>query len=121
MATFPTSLPAALRSGYGLTQQSQTIRTDMETGSPRVRRRSAVRIDHIDVGWVFTDTQMDTFRTWFDSSADCAGGAAWFTLTLKSGDGSSVSAEARFMKDWQAQLTAAAIWNVTAQLEVRYA
>lgn len=121
MATFPTSLPTPLATGYGITPQPQTIRTEMETGSPRVRRRSAVRIDHIDVGWVFTDAQMDIFRTWFDSPTDCAGGASWFTITIKSGDGSTVSADARFMQDWKSQLAGRAMWNVTAQLEVRYA
>lgn len=122
MAAFPSTLPAPLASGYSIDPQSQVIRTEMETGSPRVRRRSAVRIDHVEIGWVFTDAQMTSFRTWFDSSAGAAGGAGWFNLTIKSGDGSSVVCEARFVEPWSASLSAGfGIWRVGAKVEVRYA
>ena len=119
MASFPTTLPAPLLRGYGLAPQAQTIRTEMEVGAPRVRRRSAARLDQLDVGWVFDQTQMAAFRTWFDDSAEAAGGAGWFTVTIDIGTGGSVSAEARFVDSWQAALADHGLWRVSAKLEVR--
>lgn len=119
MATFPTTLPAPLVSGYALNPIDPTIRTDMEAGSKRARRRTKSRNDSVDVSWRFTDAQMATFRTWFDDDAEAAGGAGWFTISLAIGATGSDSVEARFSGIWQASVVHGMIWTVTAQLEVR--
>jgi hypothetical protein len=81
-------------SGYSIDPQPQTVRTDMETGTPRVRRRSAVRHDQIAVGFTLDATDMALFREWFDASGSVthsgtaqAGGAS--TVTLASGASAS--------------------------------
>lgn len=120
MASWPITLPRPLVSGYGLNPVDQTIRTDMETGSARVRRRSAARLDMLDVGWKLTDAQMDIFRAWFeDGATGAAGGAAWFAVDLALGDGGILNEEARFNGAWKASLLPGMNWQVSARLEVR--
>lgn len=94
MSTWPTVLPLPLLAGYSGQQTMQTARTEMEVGTPRVRRRSAVRFDEIDVEFVLTATQLALFRDWFDAtgSATNAGTAqagAASTITLASAASSS--------------------------------
>lgn len=114
---WPVGLPNPTVSGYGLNPVDQTIRTDMEVGSARVRRRSLARLDMIDVAWKFTDAQMAIFRDWFDTTA--AGGAAWFDINLATGDGGVVLKSAKFNGIWKAGLLPGLNWSVTAKLEVR--
>ena len=120
MASWPTTLPLPLAAGYQLNPGDQTIRTDMEVGSARVRRRSFARNDRVAVSWLMSETQLDTLRDWFDdATTGVAGGSAWFTVALAVGTGSrTASVEARFVGPF----TAAAdqqYWRVTATLEVR--
>ncbi len=120
MPTFPVTLPTPMIAGYGVTPYDQTARTEMETGPARVRRRSAARNDRITVQWRFTDAEMAAFRTWFDSPADAAGGSAWFTIGLATGDGGIVSQDARFVNGFKdAKPSAGLNWLVTATLETR--
>lgn len=87
MSTWPTTLPLPVMSGYSGEQTKQTVRTEMEVGAPRVRRRSAVRIDTVDVGFQLDADRMALFRAWFDASGSSthtgtaqAGGASTMTL-----------------------------------------
>lgn len=119
MATWPATLPDPLLGGYGFTPLDQTIRTDMEVGSPRVRRRTNARVDTVSVSWTFTAAQMAEFRTFFDdNTTGLAGGVAWVTINLDVGEGAFQSCEARFIGPWQATRNAQ-YWNVSARLEVR--
>ncbi|MDT3708176.1 MAG: hypothetical protein ROZ09_15245 [Thiobacillus sp.] len=119
MATWPTTLPSPEKDGYQITPMAQTIRTEMETGMPRVRRRSAARMDQVTVAWKFTDAQMQIFRTWFNSATDAAGGASWFTIDLAVGETGVEPVEARFSGEWTADMLAGINWRVSAKLEVR--
>ncbi len=122
MATWPASLPLPTVARYSLEPLDQTIRTDMEVGAARVRRRTVAPLDMIDVRWVFTLSQMAEFRTWHkDGSTGAAGGAAWFTIGLQTGDGGVASREARFVNAFRASLVSATVWEVTTKLEVRNA
>lgn len=116
---WPSTLPSPRADGYGLTPVDPVIRTDMEAGAPRARRRSAARNDRIAVAWVFTDAQMATFRTWFDDPAEAAGGANWFYLNVIIGAGGLMSMQCRFVDIWKAQMVSGSIWNVSATLELR--
>lgn len=117
---WPTSLPAPLCNGYGIEPEDQTIRTQMETGAARVRRRTSADISMVKVMWTFTDEQMGIFRDWFrDSATGAAGGAAWFSVLLRMGEGGSSSVDARFNGPWKAQMQSRRLWQVSAQLEVR--
>ena len=120
MATFPSTLPKPLASSYSLSPVDQTIRTDMEGGLARVRRRTTARNDKVSVNWRMTDAQMAIFRAWFeDASTGISGGAGWFTVSLAIGTTGVVSVEARFIGPFKASNITALIWSVAAELEVR--
>lgn len=119
MAAFPATLPAPSYSGYGLDPVDPTIRTDMEAGNARARRRTKARNDRINVTWRFTDAQMAIFRTWFDDDAEAAGGAAWFTVALAVGNTGIDAVEARFAGVWKSTLMPGLFWDVSATLEIR--
>ena len=108
MPTWPTTLPAPLLADYRLTPIDQTLRTDMETGSPRVRRRTTARLDRINIAWMFDATQMAAFRAFFDD--DLAGGTSWCNMTLDTGD-DVASVEIRFSGPWQSQRNGR-VWHV---------
>lgn len=117
MPTWPSLLPRPQITGYGLNPADQTVRTDMEVGTARSRRRTASRNDQITVNWLFTDAQMAVFRAFFDGDAD--GGSAWFSVDLAFGDAGLRNREARFIGPWQATPTGGLNWDVTAKLETR--
>lgn len=119
MAAWPSTLPPPLASGYGINPVDPTIRTDMEVGAARVRRRTAARNDKVSVSWVMTDAQFAIFRVWYDDAAEAAGGAAWFSASLAVGTGGIVPLEARFSGAWKSAHLGALRWSVTAELEVR--
>jgi len=119
VAAWPSSLPDPLLAGYQLVPVDPAIRTDMEFGAQRVRRRSAARNDRISLAWQLTDAQMAIFRAWYETDAQAAGGAAWFYVTLAVGDGGAMQKEARFDGAWQATRQGGRTWWVTAQVEVR--
>lgn len=120
MATWPAVLPAPLAEGYTLSPGDQTIRTDMEVGAARVRRRTTARNDQLNVGWTLTVAELDTLRDWFDDDVTgIAGGTAWFTVALDVGTGSTTaSVEARFVGPFKTARLGKK-WLVTATLETR--
>jgi len=120
MASWPTTLPRPLGRGYALSPADAVVRTDMEGGSAKVRRRTRARNDKLDVVWMFTDAQMTAFRAWFENdTTGASGGASWFTMTVAIGTGSVTSLDCRFIGPFKATVVGSLIWNVTAQLEVR--
>lgn len=118
MALFPATLPRPVVDGYVLDPLDQTIRTEMEVGAPRVRRRTLARLDRVSVRWILTDAEMAIFRAWFQDPGQAAGGAGWFDLDLALGLGGIQSYEARIVQ-WQAPLRRGLRWELSAQLEVR--
>lgn len=124
MATFPATLPAPMLSGYQANPQDQVVRTQMEVGTARARLRSTAKIDKVTVQWLFTDAQMATFRTWWyqdSASGGSATGTSWFTISLALGQTGLTSVTARFLGAYKASGGAGLLWNVQAELEVRYA
>ena len=114
---WPVQLPAPLTDGYGGEPANQTLETDMEVGTPRVRRTSLAELDDLDVAWLFTDAQMAIFRNWWKTTA--AGGAAWFLIDLPMGYGGVQQKEARFVGRWKHKLRQGLCWSVTGKLKVR--
>ena len=119
MATWPATLPAPNLSGYQLTPTDQSLRTEMESGAARSRRRSYARLDRVQVGLILSDAQMDIFRTWFENDAEAAGGSAWFDISLRIGNTGATAQSARFIGSFQANLLKSDKWAVSAQWEVR--
>lgn len=120
MATWPVTLPVPSNEGYQISPGDQTIRTDMEAGAPRVRRKTTVRDDRLSVTWILTDAQLDTLRDWFDDAVSgIAGGSAWFSTSLAVGGNTLIETkEARFVGPFAAARLGLH-WRVSATLEVR--
>jgi len=74
MATWPASLPdAPLAEDFAVEPVPQSISTDMDTGSPKRRRRFSVAYRRYRMSFLLTDTQRDTFETFY--STTIAGGS----------------------------------------------
>lgn len=110
-------LPNPTVAGYTLAPQDQTIRTDMDVGPPRVRRRSSAGYDAISLAWRFNSNEMQAFREWFDNEVQ--GGAAWVMVPVADGYGSVTRREARFVGPFSASLSPGLVWDVTAKVEIR--
>lgn len=118
MATWPASLPIPLGSDYMLDFGDPTVRTDMDSGPARVRRRYTAAPDLISVSWKFTESQMAAFRVFIETDIDY--GAAWFYLSLKDGSAAGmVTREVRFAAPPRAAYIPGGYWHVSATLEVR--
>ena len=111
----PFAIPVPLKSAYKIAALDPCVRTDMEFGAARMRRRTAARLDTVNVEWLFSPSEMTGFRTWYDSTV--AGGSSWFDLNLDVGDGPQTRAS-RFTGPWSAAREGA-YWRVGATLEVR--
>ncbi|MDD5249636.1 MAG: hypothetical protein PHY45_11655 [Rhodocyclaceae bacterium] len=113
-------LPPPIVTGYGFVPDDGTVRTDMDTGSARVRGRFTSIPDTYSVTWRLKASELADFRTWFRDTA--AAGAAWFPLTLADGSyGIFGSHQCRFVGTYKPTLVSNLVWEVKASLEVRNA
>lgn len=134
MASWPITLPNP--SGvFTLSPQDQTVRTDMDGGNAKVRRRSRARNDNLATSWVMTDAQTTIFKDWFDSkigtiyeSTDTNiingtdginGGAEWFNVSLPLGSTIPTAVQARFKASYVIDHIGGTFWKVTGTLEIR--
>lgn len=80
MPTWPTDLPRLpLADGYSETPQSQVLRSSVDAGPSKTRRRFTAATREIPVNFTLTTAQADTFEAWFD--ADIQGGSLPFDMT----------------------------------------
>lgn len=117
---YPATLPAPNQTKYSLQPVDPVIRTQMDSGSPRNRRRFTTYPTRIPVEWLFTEAQMAVFESWFDNTVNS--GESWFNVNLI--NGLSVSAyEARFFTaqhyPWKADMQPGNSYVVSGILEVR--
>lgn len=121
MATWPATLPAPLLADYSLESADLTIRTDMESGPARVRRRSTAPQDRVTLRFVLTDAQQQVFRGFWES--DAAHGSAWFFMPLRDARAAGVSTrEVRPLAGgFKAVPLAAGQWAVSFSVELRNA
>lgn len=89
---WPDTLPGASMPGFGLSPLDPNIRTDMEVGQQKVRRRTFYRIDRVSALWIFKDAEMKAFRSFMEGLPVSLAGAsdslaAWTLLstTLSAG------------------------------------
>jgi hypothetical protein len=120
MSAWPSTLPSPLANGYSIKPVDQSIRTNMEVGAARVRRRTFSRNDKVPVSWLLTDDQMAIFRAWFENgSTGASGGASWFSTSLSMGTGGMSAVTARFVGPFTANRLDRSNWAVSGELEIR--
>lgn len=66
---WPDTLPTCSAPGFGISPVDQSIRTNMEIGQQRVRRRTMARFDRMSVEWRMTEAEFSAFRPWYESTA----------------------------------------------------
>lgn len=119
MATidFPSSLPTPLRSGYGLQHVSPMMRSELQSGRARQRRRYTSVPSMASVSWLLSDNQAMAFESWFrDAITD---GADWFNCRLSTPIGLR-DYECRFADMYDGpELVGPGLWRITASLELR--
>lgn len=77
---YPAGLPVPLRSGYGMQHVSPLMRTDLESGRARQRRRFTSTPIIAGVTWLMTQVQAQAFEAWFRWTL--SDGAEWFNTRL---------------------------------------
>jgi hypothetical protein len=118
MATpvFPSTIPGVVMHGLGFKPEQSFVRTDMESGPARQRRRFSAAPTIFTVSWTFTRAQLAVFEKFYD--VDLAGGTNWFNVNLPNGMGNTTYT-ARFKEPYNAQTAAREFyWSVTGSLEV---
>lgn len=116
MATWPTNLPVPIIDGYTIEPQQTFIRTDMDQGQARQRRRFTTAPTVYQVSWMMDENEFGIFESWYRDEAD--NGAAWFDVSLRNGKGMQ-TVEARFMQSWSSAFLGYPYYRLSAQLEVR--
>lgn len=113
---FPATLPAASLGSYSYRPGENLIRTEMENGPAKVRRRFVSVPTDVNVSWKFSREELATFEGFFRNTI--YDGAAWFQMKLVNGAGETLCT-ARFKEPYQAEaLSRENAWRITATLEV---
>lgn len=116
MAAYPTKLPSPMIAGYEINPEDATLRTQMDAGPDRTRRRYTAIPSLVPIKWRFTLSEMALFEAWH--KYDTLDGSAWFTINLANGKGIT-SVEAKFSKPPKKILLSGLKWEVQSELEVR--
>ena len=114
---YPAGLPAPLRSGYGVNHISPLIRTELETGRARQRRRYTSVPSLASVSWLMSQAQAQLFEAWFKWTL--SDGAEWFNCRLRTPLGLQ-DYECRFAEMYSGpDLVGVDRWRFSADLEIR--
>lgn len=105
--------------GYSLAPDEGLIRTEMDSGYQRLRRKHTVVTDAVKVKWWLNGVQMWRFRLWYSTQLNH--GVKWFELRIPSGfepDGCTIPVkQCRFIAPWQA-VKKGAYWEVSADIKL---
>lgn len=113
---FPEILPYPTVESYSIRPDEAIIRTDMESGPARQRRRYTQTPSKITVRWIMSPEQFCLFEAWYKYYGK--EGAEWFSINLLGGIGLTEQ-DARFTQQFEASLIAGRLWQITSELEIR--
>ena len=115
-ASWPSTLPLPTIDGYGIRPGEAILRTEMEAGPARQRRRYTQVPSRITVRWVLRREQFALFEAWYRWTAK--EGGEWFEIDLLGGLG-LLPQDARFTRQFDARIVAGILWEVRSELEIR--
>jgi hypothetical protein len=114
---YPLGLPKPLRSGYDINHVSPLMRTELDTGRARQRRRYTSVPSIASVNWIMTAPQGQMFEAWFRWTL--VDGTEWFNAELRTPLGLQPY-ECRFVNMYSGpELVGINLWRFTAELEIR--
>jgi len=114
--SWPVTLPLPSIGGYSVHPGEAILRTEMEAGPARQRRRYTQVPSRISVRWTFRRDQFALFEAWYRWQAK--EGGEWFEINLLGGLGLVVH-EARFTRPFDARPRSGILWEVSSELEIR--
>ena len=114
--SWPVTLPLPSIGGYSVHPGEAILRTEMEAGPARQRRRYTQVPSRISVRWIFRRDQFALFEAWYRWQAK--EGGEWFEINLLGGLGLVVH-EARFTRPFDAKPRSGVLWDVSSELEIR--
>ena len=107
---YPRCLPPPLAAGYDLDSPDDWLRSEMDGGLTRVRRRDGVVPRKVGVHWLVTGLDAATLDAWLRQA-----GGAWQAMTLHSPQG-VVDCRARRVGPWSSRHEKT-WWRVSATFE----
>lgn len=110
-------LPLPLREGYGLTPVSPLMRTDMQSGRAKQRRRYQSTPTQAPINWIFIQPgQALLFEQWYQHVL--MDGALWFNMKLRTPEGVKFY-KCRFVDIYKGgELDGPNYWRYSAELEL---
>lgn len=95
---WPDTLPGPSTADYGLSPIDPSVRTAMEVGAQRTRRRTLARMDRVKLQWRLSPQEYAVFRSWYEALAVSLTGAsddlvAWTLFNATRSAGVAISPE----------------------------
>lgn len=112
---YPDVLPPFLADSFGYDEDNDLIRTDMEAGPARVRRRATQTPTVFSVSSKMKHHQLKIWESWFKHKIN--GGEEWFNVELDTGSG-LVEHMGRYVGKCSVRHTGALTWVVSGKIEV---
>lgn len=118
MIEYPSYLPGPMLAGYTLNQQSNLLRSNLDSGQARVRRRFKRVPTIIASTWLFSSEQAALFEEFIEN--ELLGAVAWFELPIKTPVGIQTAA-LRFVESPLEACSPAGMtrWQYKAKIEVQ--
>lgn len=114
---WPKTLPLPQLSDYGIEDESVVLRTDMDDGLARQRRKSSARPAAIPVKLKFDTEQHAVFSSFLEYQ--CEGAANWFRLQLLIPGFGADEQVVRLKPGYKTKANGFNKWLVTATLEIK--
>lgn len=117
MNTWPAQLPRPLLAGASLEQTSAFVRSEMDVGPARQRRRTSAAPLTQQASVMFNTAQFRLFQAWYRYRID--DGAAWFEAPFVDNGFGPELVEVRFTEGWRSEPQGRGLYRVSMTLEVR--
>lgn len=113
---FPVDLPCPLKEEYDLNTVQTFLRTEMQSGRAKQRRRFSDVPTMANVKWHFQGNEAAVFEIWFKEAIH--DGADWFNINLVTPLG-EMPYVCRFVSMYKGPTMIGALkWRISAQLEI---
>ena len=117
MATLPTILQKKIvKDSYTWTPQVGFIRTEMEVGPVRQRRRASAMPTSFSFRMILGGQELAIFEAWYKHKID--GGAAWFIMPVSRG-GAMDYTDVRFTEAYTVSISGYDMFDVSCNAEIR--
>ena len=122
MIKWPSNILPLPSINFSGTNQSSVIRTQMDSGRFRQRRRFTKELDILSIEWLFDGKEWLFFRSFFEHSLE--GGSLWFNINVNLGDRTPIGEESvqtfkiRFVSGYSYTYAPVNYWRVRGSIEI---